>query len=105
MYNAGVETHGVNPRAVLVMQEDEVDISRHTSNNVDECATAPFDLVITVCDHAQEICPIFPSEARKVHRNFPDPAKATNNETQVLAAFRSVRDQMKAYAQELVKTY
>jgi len=105
VYSAGVEVHGVNPRAVQVMTEDGVDISRHTSNHVDEYAHVLFDYVLTVCDHASEVCPIFPSSARKLHHNFPDPAKATGSETEILAAFRSVRDQVKAYAQDFVQAY
>jgi arsenate reductase (thioredoxin) len=99
VYSAGVETHGLNPRAVRVMAEDGVDISHHTSNHVDEYAAVPFDYVLTVCDHANEVCPVFPSSARKLHHNFPDPAKATGTEEEIMTQFRAVRDQVKAYAQ------
>ncbi|WP_073108534.1 arsenate reductase ArsC [Hymenobacter daecheongensis] len=101
VYSAGIETHGLNPRAVRVMAEDGVDISHHTSNHVDEYAAVPFDLIITVCDHANEVCPVFPATARRLHHSFPDPAKATGSEEVVLAEFRRVRDQLKAYAQQL----
>jgi arsenate reductase (thioredoxin) len=104
VYSAGVEVHGLNPRAVRVMAEDGVDISAHTSNHVDEYAAVPFVYVITVCDHANEVCPVFPSTAQKLHHNFPDPAKATGSEEEILARFRSVRDQVKAYAQDFVRT-
>ena len=104
VYSAGVEVHGLNPRAVRVMAEDGVDISTHTSNHVDEYAGVPFDDVITVCDHANEVCPVFPSTAKKLHHNFPDPAKATGSEDEIMAQFRSVRDQVKAYAQDFVRT-
>ncbi|PLW90851.1 arsenate reductase ArsC, partial [Mucilaginibacter sp.] len=70
IYSAGIETHGVNPRAIATMQEDGIDISVHTSNNVDEYADVPFDYVITVCDNAKENCPYFPTEAVKLHHNF-----------------------------------
>ncbi|MCI1189520.1 arsenate reductase ArsC [Hymenobacter sp. DH14] len=103
VYSAGVEVHGLNPRAVRVMAEDGVDISAHTSNHVDEYAAVPFDYVITVCDHAHEVCPMFPSTAQKLHHNFPDPAKATGSEEEIMAQFRSVREQVKAYAQEFVR--
>ena len=103
VYSAGVEVHGLNPRAVRVMAEDGVDISTHTSNHVDEYAGVPFDDVITVCDHANEVCPVFPSTAKKLHHNFPDPAKATGSEDEIMAQFRSVRDQVKAYAQDFVR--
>ena len=104
VYSAGVETHGLNPRAALVMAEDGVDISHHTSNHVDEYAAVPFDYVLTVCDHANEVCPVFPSSAQRLHHNFPDPARATGNEAEVLNQFRSVRDQVKAYAHDFVRT-
>ncbi len=104
VYSAGVEVHGVNPRAVRVMAEDGVDISHHTSNHVDEYATVPFDYVLTVCDHANEVCPVFPSSAEKLHHNFPDPAKATGSEEEIMAAFCAVRDQVKAYAREFAQT-
>ena len=103
VYSAGIETHGLNPRAVRVMAEDGVDISHHTSNLVDEYAAVPFDYVITVCDHANEACPVFPSTAQKLHHNFPDPAKATGSEEEVLHQFRTVRDQVKAYAEDFVR--
>ncbi|UYZ61281.1 arsenate reductase ArsC [Hymenobacter latericus] len=104
IYSAGVEVHGVNPRAVRVMAEDGVDISHHTSNHVDEYAAVPFDYVLTVCDHANEVCPVFPSSARKLHHNFPDPAKAVGSEEEIMQQFRTVRDQVKAYAQEFART-
>ncbi|WP_400191011.1 arsenate reductase ArsC [Hymenobacter sp. B81] len=105
VYSAGVETHGLNPRAVRVMAEDGVDISHHTSNHIDEYAHLPFDFVVTVCDHAQEVCPVFPSTARRLHRNFPDPAQATGSEPEILRQFRAVRDQVRAFAQDFVQTY
>ena len=71
---------------------------------MDEYAAVPFDYVLTVCDHANEVCPIFPSSAQKLHRNFPDPAKATGSEAEIMNQFRSVRDQVKAYAREFVRT-
>ena len=104
VYSAGVEVHGLNPRAVRVMAEDGVDISHHTSNHVEEYAHVPFDYVLTVCDHAQEVCPLFVSTAKKLHHSFPDPARATGTEDEVLTAFRAVRDQVKAYAHSFVRT-
>ena len=104
VYSAGVEIHGLNPRAVRVMAEDGVDIAAHTSNHVEEYGAVPFDYVLTVCDHANEVCPVFPSSAKKFHHNFPDPAKATGSEEEIVAQFRAVRDQVKAYAHEFVQT-
>ncbi|WP_151087047.1 arsenate reductase ArsC [Hymenobacter baengnokdamensis] len=103
VYSAGVEVHGVNPKAIQVMREDGVDISQHTSNHVDEYAAVPFDYVLTVCDHANEVCPVFPSSAKKLHHNFPDPAKATGSPEEVMRQFRTVRDQVKAYAYDFVR--
>jgi len=103
--SAGVETHGVNPKAIAVMKEDGVDISDHTSNNVDEYASIDFDYVITVCDNAKEKCPIFPGKALKFHHNFPDPAKAKGSEEEILDQFRVTRDLIKNYCRDFVTTY
>jgi len=105
VYSAGVEVHGLNPRAVRVMAEDGVDIVHYTSNHVDEYATIPFDYVLTVCDHANEVCPVFPSSATKLHHNFPDPARATGDEVTIMNEFQAVRDQIKTYAHNFVQTY
>lgn len=105
IYSAGVEVHGLNPRAVEVMKNDGVDISDQTSNHVDEYLHIPFDFIITVCDHAREACPVFPSSAIKLHRNFPDPAKASGTEEEIMSAFVHVRNMIKDYAQEFCNTY
>lgn len=102
IYSAGVETHGLNPRSVETMKEDGVDISHHTSNNVAEYRTIEFDFVITVCDHAKERCPVFPSNAKNFHYNFPDPAKATGTEDEIREQFRKVRQQIKDYSKNFV---
>lgn len=104
MFSAGIETHGVNPRAIAVMKEDGVDISHHTSNNIDEYRDLNFDFVITVCDNANERCPYFPSTAKKFHHNFPDPAKATGTEEEVMNEFLRVRDLIKGYCKEFART-
>lgn len=103
VYSAGVETHGVNPRAIAIMKEDGVDISHHTSNNVNEYRDINFDFVITVCDNAKERCPVFPSTAKKFHQNFTDPAKATGNEEEIMNEFRTVRNEIKSYCEQFVK--
>jgi arsenate reductase len=105
IYSAGIETHGVNPKAIQVMAEDGIDISHHTSNNVDEYADIPFDYVITVCDNARENCPWFPTTAERFHHNFTDPAKATGTAEQVMDEFRKARDEIKAYAEDFVNTH
>ncbi|HYK76874.1 MAG TPA: arsenate reductase ArsC [Daejeonella sp.] len=103
IYSAGIETHGVNPRAIITMAEDHIDISKHSSNNIDEYRNIDFDFVITVCDNAKERCPFFPTKAKKFHQNFPDPAKATGTEEQITEEFRQVRQLIKAYCQEFVR--
>lgn len=105
IYSAGVETHGVNPKAIATMQEDGIDISGHTSNNVLEYKDIEFDYVITVCDNAKERCPYFPSKAQLFHHNFPDPAKATGTEEEVKQQFASVRNMIKDYCEDFVKKY
>jgi arsenate reductase len=100
-----VETHGVNPKAIAIMKEDHIDISHHTSNNVLEYKNIDFDYVITVCDHAKEVCPYFPSNAEKFHYNFPDPSKLKGTETEIHAEFLRVRDLIKVYCNEFVKTH
>jgi len=102
VYSAGIETHGVNPKAMQVMAEDGIDISHHTSNNVDEYSSIPFDYVITVCDNAKENCPWFPSNAQRFHHNFPDPAKATGSAEEVMNEFRKVREMIKSYSKDFV---
>ncbi len=103
VYSAGVETHGVNPRAIATMQADGIDISGHSSNNITEYTGVDFDYVITVCDHAKERCPFFPSNAQKFHYNFPDPAKALGTESEIQKAFEDVRDLIKQYCADFVK--
>jgi arsenate reductase len=103
IYSAGVETHGVNPKAIAIMKADGIDISGHTSNNVTEYSNIDFDYVITVCDNAKERCPFFPTNAVKFHYNFPDPAKATGSDEEVMEAFRQVRDMIKKYSNDFVK--
>lgn len=103
VFSAGVETHGVNPKAIATMKEDGIDISNHTSNRVDEYEGIDFDFVITVCDNAKERCPYFPSKARKFHHNFPDPAKAAGDERHIASEFAAVRNQIREFCREFVE--
>lgn len=102
VFSAGVETHGVNPKAVATMKEDGIDISNHTSNHIDEYSSIDFDLVITVCDHAKERCPFFPTKAKMFHHNFPDPAKAKGTEEEIREQFRQVRQQIKDFCYKFI---
>lgn len=103
IYSAGIETHGVNPRAIKVMRESGIDISDHTSNNINEYMDIDFDFVITVCDNAKESCPYFPTKAKKFHYNFPDPAKATGTEEEIMERFRMVSEMIKSYCFDFVQ--
>jgi arsenate reductase (thioredoxin) len=105
VYSAGVETHGVNPKAISTMKEIGIDISSHTSNNITEYLGVNFDYVITVCDNAKERCPYFPTKAVKLHYNFPDPAKAIGTEDEMNEQFRSVRTMIKTYCENFVEEY
>lgn len=103
IYSAGIETHGVNKKAIATMKEDGIDISAHTSNHVDEYANIDFDFIITVCDNAYEHCPHFPTTAKKFHYNFPDPAKASGSEEEIMEQFRIVRNMIKEYSKKFVE--
>jgi arsenate reductase len=91
-YSAGIRPSRVNPRAIQVMAELGIDISQHRSKSVDDLAGEQLDLVITVCDQAQEQCPLFPGKTEVIHVGFPDPARATGPEAEILTVFRQVRD-------------
>ncbi|MGO9620394.1 MAG: arsenate reductase ArsC [Desulfobaccales bacterium] len=95
-FSAGVRPSRVNPRAVQVMAELGIDIRHQRSKSVAELAALPFDLVITLCDEAQQQCPLFPGETEVMHVGFPDPARAAGTEEEIMAAFRQVRDALRA---------
>ena len=105
IYSAGIETHGVNPRAIQVMMEDGIDISSHTSNNINEYTEVDFDLILTVCNNAETNCPYFPSKALRFHYNFPDPAKARGTEEEIMNEFRATRDLIKMYCEKFLKIH
>ena len=105
VYSAGVETHGVNPKAIETMKVDGIDISNQTSNHVDEYGGIEFDYIITVCDNAKERCPYFSSKAHRFHMNFPDPGKAVGTEEEVKAEFSEVREMIKLYCKEFIAAY
>jgi arsenate reductase len=103
-YSAGIEKHGLNPLAIKVMAEAGVDISGQRSKLLSELAPAAFDYVITVCDHANEHCPIFTGKATKLHQQFPDPprlAQAAASEEEALYHYRAVRDAIRQYLANL----
>ena len=92
--SAGTYPVGLNPHAVTVMQEAGIDISNHVSKRVDPYLAQPFDYAITVCDRAQETCPIFPGAASRLHWSFEDPAKAKGTSEQQMVVFRKIRDEI-----------
>lgn len=103
-YSAGIETHGMNPRAVQVMREAGVDISGQYSKHLDDVLDVGFDFVVTVCGNAHETCPVFPGEAKVVHVGFDDPprlAKNAANDEEAWAHYRRVRDQIRDFVETL----
>ena len=108
-YSAGIETHGLNPRAVKVMAEAGVDISRQRSKKVDELAAVDFDYVVTVCGHANETCPMWlKGKATVVHVGFDDPpalARGAKSEEEALSHYRRVRDEIRAFVMTLPEAF
>ena len=105
IYSAGIETHGLNPNAVQTMLRDDIDISTHTSNDVNEYLYINFDYIITVCDHANESCPNIPSKnALKIHKNFLDPSKIENS-INPQNDFDNCRDEIKNFTLDFYKKY
>ena len=98
-YSAGIEAHGMNPRAVQVMAEAGVDLSGQWSKPLEAVKDIPFDYVVTVCDNARESCPILPGRGKMIHRSFEDPAGATGTEEEILAVFRRVRDEVREFVE------
>jgi arsenate reductase len=95
--SAGTAPTTVRPEAIAVMRELGIDISGHRSKHVDEFAGQSFEYVLTVCDHANEVCPIYPGTTDRRHRSFDDPAALQGSDEERLAAFRRVRDELRAY--------
>ncbi|MEO6392613.1 MAG: arsenate reductase ArsC [Pyrinomonadaceae bacterium] len=100
--SAGVEGSFVRPQAIEVMREIGIDISGHRSKSVEEFLGQEFDYVITVCDNANERCPVFPGKTQRIHWSFDDPAAATGNETEHLTLFRCVRDEIRQKLREFI---
>lgn len=106
VWSAGIEKHGLNSTAVQVMAEAGVDISAHESKLVSELPKVPFDVVVTVCGHANENCPYFPGAVKRVHAGFDDPPRLAQNaesEEEALEAYRRVRDEIRAFVEKMPK--
>ncbi len=103
-YSAGVRPEKIDNRAIFVMKEAGVDISNQYSKSIDEISDIDFDIVVTVCDHAKEICPTFPAKIKNIHKSFPDPpllaSKSKDNEA-ALYHYRVVRDLIKSFILDL----
>jgi arsenate reductase len=100
--SAGIEAHGKNPRAIAIMREAGVDISRQESTRVTAQILTQADLVVTVCGHADEHCPVLPPGVQKKHWPLEDPAKATGTEDEIMAKFRATRDEVRIRIESLI---
>jgi arsenate reductase (thioredoxin) len=103
-YSAGIEPHGLDPKAVKVMAEAGVDISGHRSKHLDELKSVEFDYVVTVCDQVHESCPLFPGRTKVIHVGFDDPprlAAQAKNDQEVLNHYRRVRDEIRWFVESL----
>ena len=106
VYSAGIETHGVNPRAIAAMQEDGINIKEHTSNLIMEYKDIDFDYIISVCDHAKAHCPVgFSSSAVRIHQHFSDPSAVRGDNRQIHEAFEVTRLGIKNFCRAFVKQY
>lgn len=105
IYSAGVEKHGLNQKAVQIMQKDGIDISSHTSNLIEEYQNESFDYIITVCDSAKESCPIFPKKSTVFHQDFSDPSKLQGTESVIETEFEKTRTEIKTYMRSFINAY
>ncbi len=101
--SAGIESHGKNPRAIAVMQDVGVDISRQESTKLTDEVLASADYLVTVCGHADEYCPALPAGIRKEHWPLDDPARATGSEEEIVAMFRECRDDLRQRVADLIE--
>ena len=105
IYSAGIRAEGVNKRAIEIMSKDNIDISSHTSNNIDEYLNKDISHVITVCDHANESCPIYFKKTHFTHHNFEDPSKIIGSELEIEKAFLKCRDEIKIFSEQYLKKH
>ena len=102
-YSAGMEPSRLNPFAVAAMQEKAIDISHQQSKAFDEDLARRMDVVVTVCGHADERCPVLPAQVKRLHWPLEDPAAARGTDAEILATFREIRDQIEARVRDLVR--
>lgn len=103
--SAGTNPIPVKPEAIAVLKEIGIDISGHHSKSVDVFAGQPFDIVLTVCDHARETCPVYPGHTHRIHHSFEDPGNVQGTPEERLTAFRRVRDEIRAYLRYFVSQH
>jgi len=96
-FSAGTHPSRVNPYVIEVMKEKNIDLSHHTSKSIDQFREMEFDQVITVCDGAREICPVFPNGKKFLHKRFEDPTQGTGDEEAKRALFRRIRDEINSW--------
>jgi arsenate reductase (thioredoxin) len=97
VYSAGTEPSRVHPYAIRTMEEIGIDIKEHTSKNLERFTDMDFDYVVTVCDRANEACPVFPGGKKHLHKGFTDPSKFRGKDDEIMAGFRAVRDEIKCW--------
>lgn len=100
--SAGIEAHGKNPRAIAIMADAGIDISGQESTVVSDAMMQRADIVVTVCGHADEQCPVVPPGAEKIHWPLSDPAKATGTEDEIMQSFRETRDEVRRRVRDLL---
>ena len=105
VYSAGIEPHKLNMNAVRVMMDAVIDISGYKSKSINELPDIKFDYIITVCDNAKEKCPFFSGNALRLHKSFPDPAKFTGSEKEILKEFADLRDEIEDFCFDFVHMY
>ncbi len=105
IYSAGTEAHGINPRAIKTLCEDGISIKGQTSNQVEEYLNFGITHLLTVCDNAQENCPIFTEKIKNQHYNFKDPSKIKGSSKEIKASFKSTREEIKIYCENYIKTH
>ena len=103
VYSAGLRAEGINKKAIDIMAKDGIDISNHTSNSLEEYKNTEISHVITVCDHANESCPVYLKKVNLTHKNFSDPSKVIGNELEIQEAFEKCREEIKSFTFSYLK--
>ena len=103
VYSAGIRAEGINKKAIEIMAKDGIDISKHTSNNLEEYKNTEISHILTVCDHANESCPVYLKKVNRTHQNFLDPSKFIGNEFEIQNAFEKCREEIKSFTFSFLK--